>query len=120
MFTICLNLIILALARAGRELRPQVGYPQAGEGVGHAASGSVEVSFLFLLALFKQKNATFSLSRFRDLVESEAFDLSCHEPAVQEQILPLTFTHTFEKFDNFEAYLVRDESHHILIKKRQF
>jgi hypothetical protein len=39
------------------------------------------------------------------LTAEEAFDLACHEPSVQTEVLPNDFSYDFEKFEDFEATL---------------
>ena len=39
------------------------------------------------------------------MTEADAFDLACHEPEIQEKILPLEFSYSFEKLKDFEAIL---------------
>ena len=43
--------------------------------------------------------------KFKELGAEEAFDLACHEPKIQEQVLPRDFTYEFSKFDDYEATL---------------
>ena len=43
--------------------------------------------------------------RFRDLGAEEAFDLACHEPKIQEGVLPHEFTYEFSKLEDYEATL---------------
>ena len=66
-----------------------------------------------------------TFSRFANLNQEEAFDLACHENAVQEQVLPFEYSQTFKRIDQFGATLdfsverSEDEVREIKQKKKE-